>query len=74
MRSQRHPTVTTTDTHFADDIGLVTGEIEQAQEMQIRVETETLRVGLQMTLNEKKTEVMYFGHNLQVPQKKDDHL
>ena len=58
-RSRRHPPVTITDTDFADDIALISEEIEQAQEMLTCVETETLRIGLH--LNEKKTEVMAFG-------------
>ena len=52
--------------YFADksyvEFALISVEIEQAQEMLTRVETETLRIGLH--LNEKKTEVMAFGHNL----------
>ena len=31
--SRRHPPVTITDTDFADDIALISEEIEQAQEM-----------------------------------------
>ena len=61
-RSRRHPPVVITDTDFADDIALITEEIEQAQEMLTRVENETLKIGLH--LNEKKTEIMAFGHDL----------
>ena len=61
-RSRRQPPVTITDTDFADDIALICEEIEQAQEMLTRVENETLKIGLH--LNEKKTEVMAYGHDL----------
>ena len=61
-RSRRHPPVTLTDIDFADDIALISEEIEQAQEMLTRVEIETLKIGLH--LNEKKTEVMAFGHGI----------
>ena len=60
-RSRRHPPVIITDTDFADDIALVTEEIEQAQEMLSRVEAETSQIGLH--LNEKTTEMMIFNHD-----------
>ena len=55
-RSRRQPPVIVTDTDFADDIALISEEIEQAQKMMDRMETETRKIGL--FLNEKKTKVM----------------
>ena len=55
-RSRRQHPVIITDTDFADDIALISEEIEQAQEMLDRLETETQKIGL--FLNEKKTKAM----------------
>ena len=60
-QSRRHPAVIVTDLDFADDIALLSSEIEQAQELISRLETEAKKVGLH--LNAKKTEVMAFNHN-----------
>ena len=54
-RSTRHPDVTVTDLDFADDLALITEEIEQGQEVLNRLETEAEGVGL--LCNAKKTEV-----------------
>ena len=58
-RSRRHQPIIITDTDFADDIALISKEIEQAQEMLTRVEHEASKVGLH--LNAKKTELMKFN-------------
>ena len=50
-RGRRHPPVVITDIDFADDIALISEEIEQAQKMLLSVEVETRKVGLH--LNEK---------------------
>ena len=39
-RSRRHHPTVVTDTDFTDDIALITGEINQAQELLTRVEVE----------------------------------
>ena len=58
-RSRRqHPTIVT-DTDFADDIALISEEIEQAQKLLQSVEIECGKVGLQ--LNAKKTEIMQYN-------------
>ena len=51
--SRRHPKVTLTDLDFADDIGLLSDEIAQAQELLLSVEKECNKVGL--GVNAKKT-------------------
>ena len=48
-----------TDFDFADDICLITEEMDQAQELLTRVEEECARVGL--TLNAKKSEVIIYN-------------
>ena len=53
------PAVTETDLDFADDIALLSDEVEQAQELLRRIESECKRVGL--CLNAKKTEVIYIN-------------
>ena len=55
-RSSCHPPVVATDFDFADDIALVSEEVNQAQELLSRVESESAKVGLQ--LNAKKTELL----------------
>ena len=59
-QSRRHPAVVLTDLDYADDICLVSKEVEQAQELLTRVEAECARVGLR--LNAKKTE--FIAYNL----------
>ena len=58
-RSRRHGPVTLTDLDFADDICLLSDEIQEAQELLERVEKECSKVGLH--LNAKKTEYMAFN-------------
>ena len=58
-RSRRHPPTVVTDTDFADDIALITEEINQAQELLTRVEVESGKIGLH--LNAKKTEIMHYN-------------
>ena len=49
----------TADLDFTDDIALLSDEVEQAQELLRRIESECKRVGL--CLNAKKTEVIYIN-------------
>ena len=58
-RSRRHPKQVLTDLDFADDISLLSDEIEQAQELLLRVERECNKVGL--GINAKKTKVLPFN-------------
>ena len=55
-KSRRHPKVVLTDLDFADDIALLSDEIEQAQELLSRVESECKKVGL--CINAKKTKAL----------------
>jgi len=55
-KSRRTPAVILTDLDFADDICLLSNEMDQAQHLLARIETECEKVGLE--LNAKKTEVM----------------
>ena len=59
QRSRRNPAVVVTDLDFADDLALLTEEIEQAQEVLYRLETEAEKVGLYC--NAKKTEIQAFN-------------
>ena len=52
-KSRRHPKVALTDLDFADDLSLLSDEIEQAQELLLSVERECKKVGL--GVNAKKT-------------------
>ena len=54
-KSRRYPAVVLTDLDYADDISLLSDNVEQAQELLNRVELECAKVGLR--LNAKKTEV-----------------
>ena len=63
-RSRRYPPVMVTDRDFADDIALLSAEIEQAQELLSRVEQEAEKIGLH--LNAGKTEVMTFTQDTPV--------
>ena len=62
--SRRHPAITVTDLDFADDLALLTVQIEQAQEIMSRLEQEAERVGLHC--NAKKTELQVFNHETHV--------
>ena len=61
QRSRRVPAVVITDLDFADDLALLSEEIEQAQEVLLRLETEAEKVGL--FCNAKKTEVQAFNQD-----------
>ena len=58
-RSRRHPTVSLADLDFADNISLLSNQIEQAQELLIRVERSCMKVGL--GLNAKKTKFLAYN-------------
>ena len=58
-RSRRNPAVCITDLDFADDLALLTEEMEQAQEVLTRMETEAAKVGLKC--NARKTELQIFN-------------
>ena len=53
------------NTDFADDIALISEHISQTQEIIIRVEIETRRIGL--FLNEKKRETMQYNQEYETP-------
>ena len=63
-QGRRRPAVTMSDLIFADDLALLASEIDEAQEMLSRVETEAAKVGLHV--NAKKTELMSFNYNHEV--------
>ena len=58
-QSRRHAKVVLTDLDFADDIALLSDEVNQAQELLQRVEKECNKVGL--NINAKKTKGMPFN-------------
>ena len=58
-RSRRYPSTHVTDLNFADDIALISNEIQQAKELMKQVEMEAAKVGLHV--NAKKTEAMPFN-------------
>ena len=58
-RSRRVPAKSICDLDFADDIALLSNEIEQARELVHRVEAECRKVGLE--INAKKTKAMFFN-------------
>merc|ERR1711867_237609 len=60
-RCRRNPAVVVTDLDFADDLALLSEEMEQAQEVLHRLETEAEKVGLHC--NAKKTEVQAFNQD-----------
>ena len=60
-RSRRYAPIILTDLDFADDIALVSSEIEQAQEFITRLESEASQVGLH--LNATKTEFMQYNQD-----------
>ena len=53
-----------TNLNYADDIALVSQQIEQAQQLLTSIETKVANIGIQ--LNSKKTEVMTYNHTLPV--------
>ena len=53
-----------TNLNYADDIALVSQQIEQAQQLLTSIETKVANIGIQ--LDAKKTEVMTYNHTLQV--------
>ena len=53
-----------TDLMFSDDIALLSEEMHQAQELLHRVEVEA-ESGI-LHINEKKTEMMHYGHTCPV--------
>ena len=61
QRSRRVPAITVTDLDFADDLALLAEEMEQAQEVLQRLESEAEKVGLMC--NAKKTEVQAFNQD-----------
>ena len=63
-RSRRCPAKFVTDLDFADDIALISEEIQQAQSLLERVEGACREVGLKM--NAKKTKVLQFNQKGQV--------
>ena len=58
-RSRRRKPIAITDLDFADDIALLSEEIQKAQELLTRVENETAKIGL--CLNDEKTEAMVYN-------------
>ena len=51
--SRRNPSVTITYLSNADDIAIITNQIEQAQEFLTSVEFETKKIGLKLNSNKK---------------------
>ena len=58
-KSSQHPKVVLTDLDFVDDISLLSDNMQQAQELLTRVESECAKVGLR--INAKKTEVITYS-------------
>ena len=58
-RSSRYPAVAICDLDFADDIVLLSNEIDQARQLLLRVQQECRNVGLE--LNSKKTKSMFYN-------------
>ena len=69
-KSRRVPPVVVTDLDFADDLALLSEEIEQAQEVLKRLEEEACKVGLHC--NAKKTEIQAFNQETPVIVKAKD--
>ena len=61
IKSKRVGPEVITDFDFADDVALLSEEIQQAQELLSRVETSVGKVGLRM--NTSKTKYMSLNHN-----------
>ena len=62
--SSRKRAVVVTDLDFADDIALLSEQVEQAQELLKRVKEPAKQIGLEM--NAKKTKCLSFNHSEQV--------
>ncbi|XP_015753298.1 PREDICTED: uncharacterized protein LOC107333054 [Acropora digitifera] len=62
--SSRKRAVVVTDLDFAEDIALLSEQVEQAQELLKRVEESAKQIGLEM--NAKKTKCLSFNHSVQV--------
>ena len=60
-QSRRVPAKVITDLSYADDIALISQDIEQAQELLSNVETQALKLGLK--INSRKTEIMAFSQS-----------
>ena len=58
-KSSRNPAVSLCDLDFADDIVLLSNEIEQARKLVASVQVECRKVGLE--LNAKKTQAMFYN-------------
>ena len=58
-RSKRYPTITISDTDFADDLALLSNTLEQAQLLLQKLESAAKQIGLH--INESKTEYMSFN-------------
>ena len=63
-KSRRHKAIKVTDLDYADDLALISEQIDQAQESLNRLETEAEVVGLYC--NAKKTEVQHFNQDAPV--------
>ena len=57
-KSRQHPAIKVTDMLFGDDVALLSEEIDQAQKVLSKVQTEAERVGLHISA--KKTEFMAY--------------
>ena len=63
-QSRRHSATILTDLSYADDIALVSQEVEQAQLMLTNIEIVVAKIGLHINAN--KTEIMSFNYNTPV--------
>ena len=63
-KSRRHPAICISDLDFADDIALLSEDVDQAQQLLSRLEQESAKVGLH--LNDKKTKVMAYNQTVPV--------
>ena len=64
-KSRRHPKEVLADLDFADDIGLLSNEMRQAQQLLLNVEVECKKVGL--GLNGPKTKFLAYNVEVQQP-------
>ena len=63
-QSHRVPAIKITDLDFADDIALLSDEIQQAQQLLQQIEISSAKVGLH--LNAKKTEYMSYNQPINI--------